>query len=256
ESCIRKLVATGRISARLGDEAIALYRRQLGEFTKIKGPASAEAAAALSVARSLEGGAAKFANDQAKQAAAWARVEDRMLTHPKGPVPGIMSQLTRDIWGIGRENVGTKTEVVWADLSRRFQAGLERMRPGLLGQSADQMRDFKAFVHEVFGVDTGNATAKAMAAGWKDATDEGVRRMLDAGHNFEPNEDWRIWQFWNPNRVRKFDKAEFKRDILEEVQRGALTVWDKDTGKPSTAAQRDFVLDRAYRDISTNDNAP
>ena len=254
--CIRKLVAAGRISARLGEEALALYRRSLGEYTEIMGPASAEAAAALSMARALEAGAAKMANDQAIQAASWARFEKRMLEHPKGRVAGIMSQLTRDIWERGGENVGAKTEVVWAKLSHMFEAGMKALEPGLLGESKAQLNDFAAFVREVFGVDSGNATAKAMAAGWKNATDEGVRRMLDAGHRFDANEDWRIWQFWNSNRVRRFDRDEFKRDIMEEVRRGALTLWDRDTGKPVAAARQDFILDRAYRDITANDNGP
>jgi hypothetical protein len=254
--CIKKLVVAGRISRALGDEALALYRRSLGEYTEIMGPASAEAAAALSMARALEAGALKMANDQAKQAGAWARFEKRMLEHPKGRVAGIMSQLTRDIWEFGGENVHAKTEVIWARLSQKFEAGLDALRPGVLGQSAEQLDTFRQFVLEVFGVDSRNATAKTMAAGWKQATDESVRRMLDAGHRFEPNEDWRIWQFWNPLRVRRFERDEFKRDILEEVQRGALTLWDRDTGKPAAAARHDFILNRAYRDITANDNAP
>jgi hypothetical protein len=256
ESCINKLVAAGRITRELGNEALALYRRSLGEYTEIMGPASAEAAAALSMARALEAGAAKMANDGAKQAAAWARFETRMLEHPEGRVAGMMSQLTRDIWEKAGENVGSKTEAVWANLSNMFSAGMKALEPGLLGQTRQQLDDFRGFVQEIFGVDTGNATAKAMAQGWKGATDAAVNRMLEAGHRFEPNEDWRIFQYWNPNRVRKFERDEFKRDILEQVDSGAIKLWDRDTGKPATAARRDFILDRAYRDITANDNSP
>src|SRR5262249_46232125 len=96
----------------------------------------------------------------------------------------------------------------------------------------------------------------AMAQGWKNATDEAVSRMLEAGHNFEPNEDWRIFQYWNSQRVRQFERDEFKRDIMDEVRSGALKVWDRDTGKPVAADRLELVLNRAYRDIPANDNSP
>src|SRR5262245_52870528 len=143
DSCISKLVAAGRISAKLGAEALALYRRSLGEYTEIMGPASAEAAAALALARPLESGGQQPAHDGTKQAAAWARFDTRMLEHPEGRVAGIMGQLTRDIWERGGDNVGTKTEVIWARLSHLFEAGMKALQPGLLGQTAEQLDNFR-----------------------------------------------------------------------------------------------------------------
>ncbi len=72
-----------------------------------------------------------------------------------------MSILTRDIWEAGGENVATKSEVIWAQLARRFEAGMNAYAPGLFGQSAQQLAGVRNMVREVFGVDTGDTVAKA-----------------------------------------------------------------------------------------------
>src|SRR5258705_5420518 len=90
--CILKLVQTGKIAKALGDEAQALYERSKGEFQRDMGPASAEAAAGLAVARAMESGAKRLKYDAAKQALGWANFERVALEHPDGVVAGGMDQ--------------------------------------------------------------------------------------------------------------------------------------------------------------------
>lgn len=253
--CIGKLVKVGSISKEIGDEALGLYERSRGEYGRTMGPAQADAAAALATARSIEAGAKKLRNDVAKQSLAWTTVERRVLEHKQGPAAGLMSILTRDIWEQGGENVATKSEVVWAQLSHKFEAGMSAYSPGLFGQSAQQLAGARNMVREVFGVDTGDTVAKAAAAGWKAATKEAVDRVTAAGRSLPVNEDWRLPQLWDSLRVRRFTRDEFKRDFRAEVDRGALVLWDRDTGKPAAAERTDFILDRAYRDITVGDSS-
>ncbi|MFG1222151.1 hypothetical protein [Xanthobacter wiegelii] len=253
--CIDKLVKTGQITRQIADEALGLYERSRGEFSRSMGPASAEAAAGLAAARALESSAKRLKNDTAKQAIAWAKAEERILSHPKGRVAGVMSMLTRDIWEAGGENVATKGEVIWAQLSRKVDQALEAYSPGIFGQSRQQIAGVRNLVREVFGVETGDATAKAAAAGWKAAEKEAVDRVTAAGRNLPASEDWRVPQFWDTLRVRTFTREEFKADFAAEVDLGALTLWDRDTGAPAKMDRRDFVLDRAYRDITVGDSS-
>lgn len=253
--CVAKLVKVGSISKEIGDEALDLYERSRGEFARTMGPAQADAAAALAAANAMEAGAKKLRNDTAKQALAWAGAERRILGHEKGRVAGLMAMLTRDIWEQGGENVATKAEVIWAQLSRKFDHGMSAYAPGILGQSAQQIAGVRNLVREVFGVDTGDQIARAAAAGWKAAAKEAVDRVSAAGRNLPVNEDWRLPQFWDSLRVRKFTSDEFARDFRAEVDRGALALWDRDTGKPAPASQTDFILRRAWRDITIGDNS-
>lgn len=250
--CVEKLVKAGRVTRAIADEALGLYERAKGEYSATMGPASADAAAALAVAKDMETGARTLKNEAAKQALAWANAEKRMLEHPKGKVAGVMSQLTRDIWEKGGMNVDRQTETIMAGLASKFETAMATYAPGLLGASKQQITGVKNMVREIFGVNTGDATAAAGARGWVDATDEAVDRIRAAGRRLEPNENWHVPQFWDRSRVAKFSLDQFKADFLEEVRRGGLKLWDRDTGKPVTADRTDFVLDRAYRDIKTN----
>ncbi|QRG09267.1 hypothetical protein EZH22_14010 [Xanthobacter dioxanivorans] len=253
--CIDKLVKTGQITRQIADEALGLYERSRGEFGRTMGPASAEAAAGLAAARALESSAKRLKNDTATQALAWANAERRVLSHPKGRVAGVMSMLTRDIWEAGGENVATKGEVIWAQLSAKFGQALEAYSPGIAGQSRQQIAGVRNLVRELFDVETGDGMAKAAAAGWKAAEKEGTDRILAAGRNVPLADAWRLPQFWDTLRVRAFTREEFKADFAAELDRGALTLWDRDTGAPAKADRRDFVLERAYRDITVGDSA-
>jgi hypothetical protein len=250
--CVEKLVAVGRVTRAIADEALGLYDRARGAYSETMGPASADAAAALAVAKEMAAGAKRLKNQADKQALGWASLERRILEHEKGAAAGMMAVLTRDIWEKGGQNVHTLSEVIWSQLSRHFEAGLKAYQPGILGQSRDQLYSVRNMIREAFGADTGDQTAKAAAAGWKTATDEAVDRARAAGRIFDPNETWRVPQFWESSRVRKFDRGEFRQDFLDEVNRGALTLYDKDTGMPAAASRFDAVLARAYYDITTS----
>ncbi|QIB35805.1 hypothetical protein [Ancylobacter pratisalsi] len=253
--CVAKLVATGIVSKDIGEEAMGLYERSRGEFGRTMGPAQADAAAALATAKAVEAGARKLRNDTAKQAIAWANAERRVLEHPKGRAAGLMAMLTRDLWETGGENVATKAEVVSAQLFRRFDDALRKLAPGILGQSGQQIASVRNMVREVFGVDTADQVAKAAARGWTVATKEAVDRVTAAGRNMPVNENWRLPQLWDSLRVRRFSQEEFARAFKAEVERGGLTLWDRDTGRPAAAGRTDFVLERAYRDITIGDSS-
>jgi hypothetical protein len=250
--CIEKLVKVGSITRAIADEALDLFERSKGEFSQTMGPASAEAAAAHATAKAMEAGAKKLKYEASKQALAYHRFETDILAHPQGAQAGIMSKLTRDIWGKGGENVWSKSEVVLAQLSRVIEKGLASYSPGILGHSKSQLDSIRNVIYERFGVATGDNIAATFAKGFGEATDEAVARVQAAGKHFEPAENWRVPQFWDQHRVAKVKLEEFKRDFLDEVNRGALKLWDRDTGRPAIADRLEAVVERAYRDIRTN----
>lgn len=252
KECIEKLVKVGSITRQIADEALDLFERQKGEFTQTMGPASAEAAAAHATAKAMEQGAKQLKYEASKQALAYHRFETDMHAHPQGPVAGVMAKLTRDIWGKGGENVWAKSEAILADLTSRIEKGFAAYSPGILGHSKTQLDSIRNVIYERFGVATGDNTAKTFAQGFGEATDEAVARVRAAGKHFEPNENWRVPQFWDQGRVAKVSLDEFKRDFLDEINRGALKLFDKDTGRPATADRIEAVIERAYRDIRAN----
>lgn len=248
--CIVKLVATGRITREIGDEAQALYERSKGEFQRDMGPAQSEAAAGLAAARAMEAGAKKLKTDAAKQALAWASFEKTALEHPDGPVAGVLDQLSQSLRGRGTRNVDTVREDIWNRLAGMFGDAMTHYAPGITGVSKDQIASARKLIHEIFGHATGDQKAGAFGRAWADIRKYGEDRARAAGRNFEPNEDWRLPQPWQSEQVRKVPASEFMRDFQTEMENGGIKrLWDRDTGKPVAAGKEAFILERAYNDI-------
>lgn len=248
--CIAKLVATGRITRDIGDEAQALYERSKGEFQRDMGPAQAEAAAGLAAARAMEAGARKLKTDAAKQALAWANFEKTALEHPDGPVAGVLDQLSQSLRGRGTRNVDTVREDIWNRLASMFGSAMTHYAPGILGVNKEQIASARRLIYEIFGVQSGDHNAAAAGKAWSDIRKYAEDRARAAGRNFEPNETWRLPQPWQSEQVRKVVESEFIRDFHDEIDNGGIArLWDRDTGKPVRADNVDFVLRRAYNDI-------
>lgn len=249
--CVIKLVQTGKITKALGDEALSLYERSKGEYAKHMGPAEADAAAALATARSMEAGAKRLKNDVAKQAIAFANFEKTMLEHQDGPIAGVLDQLTQSLRSRGTRNVDAVRDDIWNQMAADFGQSMEKYAPGLLGSSKNQIDSAKNIVRELFGVQTGDNLAAAAAKSFTEIVDKYGARARSAGKNFEQNEDWRIFQPWNSEQVKKVKEAQFVSDFMAEVDSGGIArLWDTRTNLPATRDQYEFILKRAYADIT------
>lgn len=249
--CVTNLVKTGAITRAIGDEALALYERSKGEFSRNMGPADAEAAAALATARAMQAGAKKLKNDAAKQAIAFAGFEQRMLEHPDGPIAGVMDQLTQSLRSRGTRNVDIVREDIWNQMAAQFGEAMEKYAPGLLGASKAQIASAKNIIREVFGASTGDNMAAAAAKSFTEVRLAGEARARAAGKNFEANENWRVPQPWNSEQVRKAGEAGFIADFRNELEGGGLArLWDTRKNVPASADEADFILRRAYADIT------
>lgn len=247
-NCIEKLVATKQISRSIGDQALALeggLQQRLGERL---GPTTAEAAAAAETARILAASIAERRMSLAKQAIAFAKAADHQAKHEKGAVAGLMSLMVRDVWGHGRVNVDTQTEVVEAGLYRLFNDGIEALKSRAAGLSQN-VAGARNLVRELFGEESGDEIAKAAAKGWQDATTEAVRRAKDAGRVFNALDDWRLPQFWTGERIVR-RKAEWLADVHAAIDEGGLVLWDRHTYSPAAALERENILEAAFRNIT------
>ena len=200
-----------QISRAIGDQALALEGGLQQGFAQRLGPTTAEAAAAAETARLMAASIAERRMSLAKQAIAFAKAADSQAKHEKGPIAGLMSLLVRDVWGRGRLNVDTQTEVIEASLYRLFNDGIEALKSRAAGLSQN-VASARNLVRELFGEDSGDEIAKAAAKGWQDATGEAVRRAKDAGRVFNVLDDWRLPQFWTGERIVR-RKAEWLADV-------------------------------------------
>jgi hypothetical protein len=267
--CVEKLVSQGQITRKIADQALSLQNRMSAEFSIHMPPASADAAAALTVAKQLRENAAARERFIANKVRAYREGEERIVAHPYGREAGLMSILTKDMWRTGNEikklsasspvkrgqNVDYMHEGLRARLFNMFSAGMSAYRPKFFSNQ-EIISGVRNMVHEMFGDDTGDVVAKTAAAGLREATDFGVKEYQNAGGILQPNEDWRIWQHWEPRRVQAATEKEYLDFWRNETNTGGVKLWDKDTNKPALATDYDKVLKRAYDDIKTESGNP
>ncbi len=264
KDCVERLVADGKVTRAIADQALSLHERMKGEFSRETPPASADAAAALATAKALRKSSADKIRNIAAQTQTFTDAETRLAEHPMGKMAALAGMLTRDLWrdakafrDLPAESLvksGPTVEGRYRSTARwlyaKFGEAMQAYKPGFTGHTAEQMTGLRNMVSELFGVDTKDGLAKASAKAWSDATDAGVQRAQQGGKLFTPLDDWRLPQSWRSWRVKQFGADEFKRDIRQEVDRGALVLFDRDTNKPVTAADQDHILNRAFADIT------
>ena len=260
--CITKLVATGAITRAIGDEAFEMFTRSRAEYSKAMGPASADAAAALEAAKKLRDKAASRQLKIAAQVKTWRTIEQRVIDDPRGGMLQVTALSSKDtLLGDKRLNalrkdnpehpifrggsVDSNRQVIGRELYNALGPEIAKFK----GRAPATAQRESKLIDEIFGVDTGNQAAKAVAAGWNTMNQSAVQRALLAGKEFQPREDWRIPQPWNSRRVGKFTEAEFVKDFRGEIDNGGVKLWDKETNKYATAARRDDILKKAYADI-------
>lgn len=250
--CLDKLVKSKQITRDAADRADALWRRYQNKYSLDMSPAQADAAAALAAAREMNATTRQQKHSVASQVLRQTDIEQLQMSHPKGPVVGGLAPLTRDTYRTGSQNVETRARSVFEMGMSEFNTGMEAYKSTMAGLKQDLV-GIRNMVGELFGVDTGDAVAKASAQGWIKATDSMVKRAQSAGKIFEEMENWRLMQFWNADRVRKFGMGvEFRRDLQNAVDSGGLKIFDKERQEFATDGARiAALLDKAVRDITT-----
>lgn len=250
-NCLTKLQTEGKITPDHARAADALWRRYQGKFSLDLPPAQADAAAALQAARTMAQTAKEKKLSVALQTIRQTAAEREQFAHPWGPAAGGMALLTRDIYRLGGSNVDTRAQTIREALFSRFHEGIEAYRSRLAGLKQD-VEGAGTMVREIFGVDTGDEVARAAAYGWRKAVKFGTDYVKQGGKIFEANEDWRLPQSWNSDRVRSIGADAFKADVRSAMDAGGLRIFDKERFEIATDPARiAALLDKATRDIIT-----
>ncbi|MBW8322004.1 MAG: hypothetical protein K0M47_22510 [Rhizobium sp.] len=230
-NCLTKLVSAKRITQKQADDALALHDGLQGRLYPAMGPASAEAAGALEAARVMAQAAQERKLMAAKQAIRRTELAERIARHPKGKSAGLQSVLVRDNWDAGAAmgdalNIESHAESVTKRLLRYIDGAMKPYQSTMAGLRQDTESIWNV-VDELFGVDSGDTTAKAAAKGFSDASTYAVDRVKKGGKPLSVLDDWRLPQMWDGARVKKFKESEFLDDIWTEFEAGNLRVMDK-----------------------------
>ncbi|QHW26663.1 hypothetical protein GYN07_21015 [Rhizobium leguminosarum bv. viciae 248] len=254
QNCLARLVQANRISQKAADDALALHEGIQGRLYPSMGPASADAAGALEAARVMMQAAQERKLMAAKQAIRQSEIANRMQLHPKGKSTGLMSALVRDNWEGGGAtkdaiNVESHAESVTKKLLGIMNGTMDKYRSTMAGLRQDTESIWNV-VDEIYGVDTGDADAKAAARAFSVTARYAVDRVKREGKPLSVLEDWRLPQSWDAKQVKNIGERTFINDLMTEYEGGNLKVMDKaDHGEAPKAAVPGIIAN-AFNDIT------
>ncbi|MBX5001892.1 hypothetical protein HJB72_28630 [Rhizobium lentis] len=253
-NCLTRLVASKRITQKQADDALALHEGLQARLYPSMGPASAEAASALEAARVMMQAAHERKLMAAKQAIRQAEIANRMELHPQGKATGLMSALVRDNWEGGARtgdaiNVESHAEAVTKKLLGIMNGTMDKYRSTMAGLRQDTESIWNV-VDEIYGVDTGDADAKAAAQAFTDTAKYAVDRVKREGKPLSVLEDWRLPQSWDSTQVKKAGERAFLNDLMTEYEGGNLKVMDAGAHGEAPKAAVPGIIQNAFKDIT------
>ncbi|TAX77536.1 hypothetical protein ELI00_15520 [Rhizobium ruizarguesonis] len=254
QNCLARLVQANRISQKAADDALALHEGIQGRLYPSMGPASADAAGALEAARVMMQAAQERKLMAAKQAIRQSEIANRMELHPKGKSTGLMSALVRDNWEGGAAtkdaiNVESHAESVTKKLLGIINGTMDKYRSTMAGLRQDTESIWNV-VDEIYGVDSGDADAKAAAQAFSETAKYAVDRVKREGKPLSVLEDWRLPQSWDAKQVKNIGERTFTNDLMTEYEGGNLKVMDKAGHGEAPKAAVPGIIANAFNDIT------
>jgi hypothetical protein len=149
--------------------------------------------------------------------------------------------------GVGRDAFREILDTI--DFATKQDSGNVAMRGLRWLANLENPQKTLAFVRELFGVDSGDAGAKAAAAAWLKGTDRLRERFNRAGGDIRRLGSWRLPQPHDGVRIREAGLDQWVRDVLPLVDRSR---YYDENGRPLTDAQMVETLEQMWRNLSTD----
>lgn len=127
-----------------------------------------------------------------------------------------------------------------------------RSQKQLLTNQMGNPKLLKDMVREVFGEDTGNATAKELAKAWKDTAEIARLRFNRAGGNIAKKADWGLSQIHDSVAIRKIGMVEWKKFITDNNLLDVTRMYSSRTGSQILPSELDGILTEVYQNIVTD----
>jgi hypothetical protein len=145
-------------------------------------------------------------------------------------------------------NLDIEHDVVRNMLHALFVEGIRALRPrasGLIRKKAV----LQNVLREMFGQDTGDATAKAIAKAWADSAEFARRMFNDVGGAIAKRADWRLPQMHDMEKVGNVSVDRWIEETLPLLDRAKMT---DEFGEPLTDQALDKALRKTYDRIRTD----
>jgi hypothetical protein len=265
KSCIDGKSQKGMVNRELAKQAMDLFDQNLETARRGMGAADADARAGARTIAFLERELVRKKANAVRQAAAAVRLKKTMAEYRTAPgltwgfrhTPDGETNLQRAAKAIlnrdsfdqaSNSNVWGRQNAVLAQLQSANEEAIVGFRAHI-GGFARNIAGQKNVIRELFGEDTGDVAAKAIAKGWQAASEIARLRFNRAGGNIPKRKDWATVQSHDQLRVGKVEADEWINFVLPRLDPAKMI--DEATGNPMTLQTLKEHLYGAYDDIST-----
>lgn len=252
--CINRAVGGGEMDRNRAERILREYDNAFSQFQQSMGYTQAEVEAARAVAKKARAEAKEKRRVSQLQAAASQRQAQRMERHKniRGKIDP--AQYMQDVVSNTRGGKGStlagKYEAVRRSFKRELTDTVKAFRANLLGgrRNKDMLRNM---VREVFGENTGDEAAKAMAQAWAKVSEKARTRFNAAGGHIGKRADWGLPQVHDTNKIRRAGFDEWRAEILPRLDLDAMGR-DHNNGLPFSPEQIEVLLKDAFEAIRTD----
>lgn len=242
-TCIKAKALAGKISKASQDQLLGMMNEFERQHQATMGPHVAARQAELDAAQEFARTAARRRDLLARQVIAQKAVLSAAESHPKGILAGALSLLTRD-WGDvhGNANIEKLRESIRTLAHGEFVDGLRRFRPDISGKSRDPA-GMANVVRQLFGENTGDASAAAIAKSWERVAEYLRARFNAAGGDIAKLDEWRMPQNHDARAVHEAGFEGWRDAVWDKLDRQKML--DHATGLPIS----DMRLQTLLRDV-------
>lgn len=264
-ACLPGLEADGTITREQAAEARALYEEALERHLRSGSRESAEALASAAALEGLEravtrkeflsGLAIKRQMRIRADLATYSRTADPRFRQADGgdgsaPIdPRAAIALIDHDPRSAYSNVEGRRKAILGQAHRRLSQLLTEHSANLLGKvrAKAQLEDL---VRELFGEDSGNASAKAMATAWRQTAEELRQRWNRAGGDTGFRADWGLPQTHDWRAIRAAGFETWRGSILPKLDLAKMI--DSATGRAISREKLEAMLPEIYDNLRSN----
>ena len=251
--CIINAEAEGTITPEQAREARDLFENLEQEYQGQMSRTAASSQAAQDSFSALERTVAERKRRKLLQIQNWREIKVNLDQYRdiRGNVNyGKAAEALFDTDGLSRySSVVQREAAVERAATRKLYDVLATFRRNLIGQTRNKAQ-LKNMVREVFGEDTGDASAREMAQAWKEASDYLRKRFNAAGGQILSRLNWGMPQMHSVVRVRSATFDQWREFILPRLDPEKMI--DEQTGLRMSPERLEFALRDVYETIRTD----
>ena len=251
--CIINAEAEGTITPEQAREARDLFDNLEQEYQGQMSRTAASSQAAQDSFSALERTVAERKRRKLLQIQNWREIKVNLDQYRdiRGNINyGKAAEALFDTDGLSRySSVVQREAAVERAATRKLYDVLATFRRNLIGQTRNKAQ-LKNMVREVFGEDTGDASAREMAQAWKEASDYLRKRFNAAGGQILSRLDWGMPQLHSIVRVRSATFDQWREFILPRLDPEKMI--DEQTGLRMSPERLEFALRDVYETISSD----